>query len=171
MKWLVIALLGLSALLGLAWQGERLAHSQTQTLAAQKIGHEAELARQAEAERGKAQKELSDAATEHASRVDALLLEQRRAVVRHAADSERLRNEARAFANKPCHRPSGSAGDIEAGPSRALVLADLLGRADERAARLAHAADEARARGLACEADYERVVQRLNELSEVHPWP
>jgi hypothetical protein len=43
------------------------------------------------------------------------------------------------------------------------VLAVMLGRADERAGRLAEIADEARARGLACERAYDAVRGALDK--------
>ncbi|ECG1390990.1 TPA_asm: DUF2514 family protein [Salmonella enterica subsp. houtenae serovar 45:g,z51:-] len=49
---------------------------------------------------------------------------------------------------------AGTPGRSEAETSGAVLLADLFRRADERAGELAREADEARARGLACEAAY-----------------
>lgn len=49
-------------------------------------------------------------------------------------------------------------GRGEAEPSGAVLLADLFRRADERAGELAREADEARARGLACEAAYDSIA-------------
>lgn len=52
---------------------------------------------------------------------------------------------------------TGASGRSEAETSGAVLLADLFRRADERAGELAREADEARARGLACEAAYNSI--------------
>ena len=52
---------------------------------------------------------------------------------------------------------AGTPGRSEADTSSAVLLADLFRRADDRAGQLAKDADEARARGLACEAAYDAV--------------
>lgn len=52
---------------------------------------------------------------------------------------------------------AGTPGRSEAETSGAVLLADLFRRADDRAGQLAKDADEARARGLACEAAYDAV--------------
>jgi hypothetical protein len=113
----------------------------------------------------KVEKELSDATIQHATKVDGLLAESRRNGLRNARDSDRLRSEAIKFAASSGAGCSDSTApaDIEAGPSAAMVLADLLGRADARANDLAQAADEARLRGLACEADYDRAAKALRD--------
>lgn len=52
---------------------------------------------------------------------------------------------------------AGTPGRSEAETSGAVLLADLFRRADDRAGQLARDADEARARGLACEAAYNSI--------------
>lgn len=52
---------------------------------------------------------------------------------------------------------AGTPGRSEAETSGAILLADLFRRADKRAGELAGEADEARARGLACEAAYDSI--------------
>lgn len=159
MKYLAMVLVLACALLGYAWQAERAAHANTK---ANHSEHMAALFKQA-AEAGehirKIEKELSDATIEHASKVDSLLSAGRRLAVRNAGDAERLRNEATAFASSARCSDSTATANITPSPSAAMVLADLLGRADARAGDLAAALDEARARGLACEADYDRVAK------------
>lgn len=56
---------------------------------------------------------------------------------------------------------AGTPGRSEAETSGAVLLADLFRRADERAGDLAREADEARARGLACEAAYGSIATPL----------
>ena len=56
---------------------------------------------------------------------------------------------------------AGTTGRGETETSGAVLLADLFRRADERAGELAREADEARARGLACEAAYGSIATPL----------
>ena len=58
---------------------------------------------------------------------------------------------------------AGTPGRSEAETSGAVLLADLFRRADDRAGELAREADEARARGLACEAAYDAVKSGGNK--------
>ncbi|MDM5138462.1 DUF2514 domain-containing protein [Aeromonas bestiarum] len=71
-------------------------------------------------------------------------------------ESGRLREQARrlaARASQCASNPSTAQGG-QAAEQPAMVLADLLSRADERAGELAAAYDRARASGLACERAY-----------------
>lgn len=61
---------------------------------------------------------------------------------------------ARQLADRERACGAGTPGRSETKASGAALLADLFKRADERAGELAREADEARARGLACEAAY-----------------
>lgn len=61
---------------------------------------------------------------------------------------------ARQLAERERACGAGTSGRSETEASGAVLLADLFRRADERAGDLAREADEARARGLACEAAY-----------------
>ncbi len=76
-----------------------------------------------------------------------------------AADLEsgRLREQARRLAARAsqCASHSGAPQGGQAAEQSAVVLADLLSRADERAGELAAAHDRARASGLACEQAYD----------------
>ncbi|MGL6237823.1 DUF2514 domain-containing protein [Aeromonas dhakensis] len=72
-------------------------------------------------------------------------------------ESGRLREQARRLAARASQCPSNpriTQGGPAAGQP-AMVLADLLSRADERAGELAAAYDRARASGLACERAYQ----------------
>lgn len=64
---------------------------------------------------------------------------------------------ARQLADRERVCGAGTPGRSEAETSGAVLLADLFRRADDRAGQLAKDADEARARGLACEAAYDAV--------------
>ncbi|WP_429180025.1 DUF2514 family protein [Aeromonas salmonicida] len=76
-------------------------------------------------------------------------------------ESGRLREQTRRLAARASQCASGSSAP-EGGPAAgqpAVVLADLLSRADERAGELAAAYDRARASGLACERAYLSLIQ------------
>ncbi|WP_050720170.1 DUF2514 domain-containing protein [Aeromonas tecta] len=72
-------------------------------------------------------------------------------------ESGRLREQARRLAARAsqCASNPGVAQGSPAAEQPAVVLADLLSRADERAGELAAAYDRARASGLACERAYD----------------
>lgn len=70
---------------------------------------------------------------------------------------------ARRLADRERACGAGTPGRSEAKASGAALLADLFKRADERAGELAREADEARARGLACEAAYDAVKSGGNK--------
>ncbi|ENC6658492.1 DUF2514 domain-containing protein [Aeromonas hydrophila] len=72
-------------------------------------------------------------------------------------ESGRLREQARRLAARAsqCASNSGTAQRGSATEQPAMVLADLLSLADERAGELAAAYDRARASGLACEQAYD----------------
>ncbi|MFH7526486.1 DUF2514 domain-containing protein [Aeromonas sp. A3] len=72
-------------------------------------------------------------------------------------ESGRLREQARRLAARAsqCASNSGATQGSPAAEQPAVVLADLLSRADERAGELAAAYDRARASGLACERAYD----------------
>ncbi|HDT1382948.1 TPA: DUF2514 family protein [Klebsiella aerogenes] len=80
---------------------------------------------------------------------------------RARAASRGLHDKADQLARRLAEREracgAGTPGRSEAKASGAVLLADLFRRADERAGELAGEADEARARGLACEAAYDAV--------------
>lgn len=80
------------------------------------------------------------------------------AAARAAADS--LRQRAADFAAGGLPNDSAPAAGCEAAESRARVLADLLGRAAERADELAGQADSARLAGQLCVAAYDSLTVR-----------
>ena len=73
-----------------------------------------------------------------------------------AADNQRLRQLANTYAtySSAAGAPASFASAVEAGNTRAGVLADMLGRIDEAAGVYAAEADESRVRGRGCEAAY-----------------
>jgi len=85
--------------------------------------------------------------------VGATLVTQTKAVA--AADS--LRVESNKLASRLASCNAGTAVERKARERAAMVFADLLRRADQRAGELAAAYDDARARGLTCELAYDAV--------------
>lgn len=76
-------------------------------------------------------------------------------------ESGRLHEQARRLAARAsqCASNTGTAQGGQAAGQPAMVLADLLSRADERAGELAAAYDRARVSGLACERAYDAISQ------------
>ncbi|MCM8559754.1 DUF2514 domain-containing protein [Pseudomonas shahriarae] len=109
-------------------EGRRLAREEEQRrqLAVNRVGNDA--------------REEIEAATDDASTADAA--------------GDRLRVEAGKFAASACTSDSGVAERGASAARAAMVLSDLLQRADKRAGELAAAYDRARIAGLACEAAY-----------------
>ncbi|MDF3188004.1 DUF2514 domain-containing protein [Pseudomonas paracarnis] len=147
---LVAILLAMAIGFGGAWQvqdwryGTQLADlGKVQALAITEAGN---TARQEEQRRQSAvNKEASNAREQNkAATVDA----------GHAdAAGERLHVEAGKFAAAACSDP-GAAQRGASATRAAMVLSDLLQRADKRAGELAAAYDRARIAGLACESSY-----------------
>lgn len=75
------------------------------------------------------------------------------------AESERLQRALDDYVRRSSSNrcPSGTTSERAAAATEQLVLAELFRRADKRAGELAAIADDARARGLACEAAYKAV--------------
>ncbi len=71
-----------------------------------------------------------------------------------------LEQRTRDFQNMA--RSAATAAEREATADAIGVLANVLGRADERAGILASTADQARARGAACERAFDTVAHRIN---------
>ena len=143
------------------WDEEatRLATARTK---AELEAREEELRRQAEIDevREHAQEQIAQAQAD----ADAASLE-----------SGRLREQARRLAARAsqCASNPGAAQGGPAAGHPAMVLADLLSRADERAGELAAAYDRARASGLACERAYQSLVKEWDatETDEAMPSP
>lgn len=84
-----------------------------------------------------------------------------------AATAHSLRDEAdrisAELADSEAGRSACATAASKAAAHRARMLADVFKRADERAGELAAAADQARARGLACEAAYDALAQEAGQ--------
>lgn len=117
-------------------------------------------ARQEEQRRAKAQEEARAHALEERTIADA-----------GAADADaagqRLRNDAGLFAAAvSCPGPDTAAvARGQAATRAAMVLSDLLTRADERAGELAAAFDHARVAGQQCEREYDALVAKRTAVS------
>lgn len=151
--WRVIALAVLAA--ALVYLGDRVGSSRVQ--ARWDRERTVQIERQAEAMRA--------AATETERRLqaqEAITREATQQAARNAADAaaaidaaRRLRGRLAAIvASSAASNPAAAAGCTTAGDPLG-VLADVLGRADERAGILASYADAARTAGLACERAYD----------------
>ena len=161
---LIAALLGACAVLFGLWMFERAQHASTKTRMHEQVATAQTLAAQAQGLYRQKEQELNHAVAKHAQSTQALIAQSRRALPAHDADSHSLRLAAAAAASHAAGAGCASApasGDIEAAAADARVLAELLGRAEGRATALAAIADEARIRGLACEADYDRAERSL----------
>lgn len=125
---------------------------------AEVIGERA--ARQEEQRRAQAQEEARAHAQEERTIADA-------GAAGADAAGQRLRDEgAKLAATVSCPDPdTGAIARGQAATRAAMVLSDLLARADERAGELAKAYDRARISGQQCEREYDT----LNEVQPIRP--
>ena len=130
------------------WNKQALALATAKAEALEKV-RAVELRRQSDIEkvRQDAEQEIARAKTDAASA---------------DAASERLQQQAKRLAARAsqCSGNTGAAISGQTTDSAAVVLADLLGRADKRAGELAAAYDQARNAGLACERAYDALVSK-----------
>ena len=117
---------------------------------------EREAREQSETYRAK-EKELRDAHDKIERETQATLAAATAGADRAAAAGQRLRRELADYltAHRERATAAAAAGQCTPDTGPADLLADLQRRADDRAGELAHIADTARARGLACERAYE----------------
>ena len=170
--WLVAVLVLLLVAGGSAWLGHRQGH-KTATNACNAAQLEVDLmATQAalniETMAREREKEMRNDAETHAQDLERQLAASQRDVAAGNAAAAGLRKQvASLVANaKRTLANSGTAGAGEAaarGSTALDLLAELHSRTDEAAGELAAVADEARIRGLGCEARYESVRQANNK--------
>lgn len=152
-KILTAILLAMAITGGSTWQvqdwryGKQLAEiGKAQALAITEAGNTARSEEQRR--QAKVNKEASDAREQNkAATVDAGTAD---------AAGDRLHVEANQFAATACGDP-GAAQRGASATSAAMVLSDLLQRADKRAGELAVAFDRARIAGLTCERSYDAI--------------
>lgn len=164
--WVIAAGAALAFAVGLA-AGSRFEHVRMAgKLAELRADHTALVASAeraaAEAERAEREKERQRVvAAQEVNHVARIALD-RVSDDRRAADAagQRLRLAARAAAAGACEGSQGAAAAGDGAPTAGagLVLAIVLGRADERAGELAAAYDAARIAGEACERAYQSVI-------------
>lgn len=146
-------------------QAERLAHQTCKDNCAKAASAAERVRADAEAKRRKAEQELVNAQETHAQEVAALHLRLDRAVAAGRVASERLRDaaaDAAARARAQC--AAATPADLRAATGDPIgVLADVLGRADERAGLLADLADRRYIAGRACEREYEAAREKLSQ--------
>ena len=157
MKAHFVALTAISVSVAVAWQTEANSHAKTRAeLETMRIT--AQLATQA---RQAKEQELTDAQARHAQEVQAMQASVDTARAAAGSAATRLRGavaQAVSGARAQC-ADTGTAGVGEAAGDTLGLLADVLGRADERAGKLAELADRQRIAGLACENAYAEAVK------------
>lgn len=147
-------------------QAERAAHQDTKTQYARQVAAAEQLRAQTEANRRKAEQELRHAQDAHAQEVAALHLDLDRARAADRVASERMRDAATAAAARArAQCAAATPADLRAAAGDPVgVLADVLGRIDERASVLAEIADQRYIAGRACEREYENAREKLKGL-------
>ena len=144
---------------GLLWQLSAAKRALAQEQAAH-AAYRAEVAQSAineEAKRRNTETKLQDKADEQTKELNARLAAVASARRAMAADNQRLRGLAKTYATYAgaAGAPASFASAGEAASARAGVLADMLAESDRLAGAYASQADEARLKGLACEAAYD----------------
>lgn len=154
---MLLILVLMSSAVGVTWQvqdwryGEQLADiDRDQALAITAAGEKAR--REEQRRQASVNKEASDAREQNkVAAVDAGTAD---------AAGERLHVEAAKLAASACTADPGAAQRSTSATRAAMVLSDLLQRADKRAGELASAYDRARIAGLTCERSYDSLSVR-----------
>jgi vacuolar-type H+-ATPase subunit I/STV1 len=146
-------------------QAERAAHQETKSRYARQVAEAEHLRADEESKRRKAQQELTHAQEVHAQKVATLHLDLDRARAANRVADQRMRDAtAAAAARARAQCAAATAADLrEAAGDPIGVLADVLGRADERASLLADLADRRGVAGRACEREYDAAREKLKE--------
>jgi hypothetical protein len=168
------------ALVVAALGGERWLHNRTRAAHLQDRAEFATLRAQAEAaaaaqsEKFRAiEQELRNAQDTHGKEIEAVLVDLDRARAAGGVASGRLRDAAQAAAARAraaCADSTASAVRETAGDAIG-VLADVLGRADERAGILADLADRRGIAGRACERAYDEAHEALTRAATTKETP
>lgn len=160
----VVALLALAGLQQVRLANERSAHAQTRVQYAQQVADAQEATRIASEKNRSIEQELRDVQEIAVQQTQALLEVVERARAADRVASQRLRDAAQdlaAVARSRCAAAT-TPGYSTPGDDPIGVLADVLGRADQRAGELAAVADESRIRGLTCERAYDTARAALS---------
>lgn len=171
---LVLALASTAAVQTWRLQGAKLEAAEAKTQQATQQADSERLARVASETNRQLERQYRDQVSEIETRAQVDLAQSRVAVDRARDAGQRLQRELAGYVER--QRASASeaaaAGQCQADAAPAVdLLAELFSRADERAGELAAVADEARIRGLACEAAYDVTNRAGNPPVEVHTSP
>lgn len=143
---------------------ERASHAETRAQYAEQVAQAEQATRIASEKNRQTEQELRDAQDQNASQAQALLAALDHAAAVDRVAGQRLRDAAQdlaAVARSRCAAAT-TPGYSTPGDDPIGVLADVLGRADQRAGELAAVADESRIRGLTCERAYDTARAALS---------
>ncbi|MBV5295527.1 MAG: DUF2514 family protein [Curvibacter lanceolatus] len=171
---LVLALASTAAIQTWRLQGAQLEAAEAKTQQATQQAEAERLARVASETNRQLERQYREQVSEIETRAQADLAQSRVAVDRARDAGQRLQRELAGYVERQRASASAAAaaGQCQADAAPAVdLLAELFGRADERAGELAAVADEARIRGLACEASYDLVNSSGDQPVEVHTSP
>ena len=175
---LVLALASSAVVQTWRLHGAQLEVAEVRTQQARQQAENERLARVASETNRQLERQYRDQVSEIETRAQADLAQSSLAVDRARDAGQRLQRELAVYVER--QRASAStaaaAGQCQADAAPAVdLLAELFRRADQRAGELAAVADEARIRGLACEATYQTVNDAMNQAGdqpvEVHTSP
>ncbi|WP_019578302.1 DUF2514 family protein [Curvibacter lanceolatus] len=170
---LVLALASTAAVQTWRLHGAQLEAAEARTQQATQQAEGERLARVASETNRQLERQYREQVSEIETRAQADLAQSRVAVDRARDAGQRLQRELAAYVERQRRAcaDSTSVGNGSAKLGNADLLAELFRRADARAGELAAIADEARIRGLACEASYDAVKNAGDQPAEVHTSP
>jgi len=171
---LVLALASTAAVQTWRLHGAQLEVAEAKTQQAKQQAESERLARVASETNRQLERQYRDQVSEIETRAQADLAQSRVAVDRARDAGLRLQRELASYVERQRASASAAAAacQCQADTSPAVdLLAELFRRADQRAGELAAIADEARIRGLACEASYDAVKKAGDQPVEVHTSP
>ncbi len=171
---LVLALASTAAVQTWRLHGAQLEAAEAKAQQAKQQAEGERLARVASETNRQLERQYRDQVSEIETLAQADLAQSRVAVDRARDADQRLQRELAGYVERQRASASAAAaaGQCQADATPAVdLLAELFRRADERAGELAAIADEARIRGLACEASYDLVNSSEDQLVEVHTSP
>ena len=157
---LVLALASTAAVQTWRLHGAQLEVAEVRTQQAKQQAEGERLARVASETNRQLERQYRDQVSEIETLAQADLAQSRVAVDRARDAGQRLQRELAGYVERQRASASAAAaaGQCQVDPAPAVdLLAELFRRADERAGELAAVADDARVRGLACEAAYDAV--------------